>query len=53
MQRGLEVCLDLGIVRGKDAVSRVRGLTVDGLAALAPWSFGRGRRWHARRPRGT
>jgi len=34
LQCGLEVGLDLRVVRGKDPMARVRGLTVDGLAAL-------------------
>ena len=33
LERGLEVGLDLGVVRGKDPVAGVRGLAVDGLAA--------------------
>ena len=37
VERGLEVGLDFGIVRGKDAVSGVRGLTMNGLATLS-WS---------------
>ena len=34
VERGLEIGLDLGVVRGEDAVAGVGGLTVDGLAAL-------------------
>ena len=34
VERGLEIGLDLGVVGGEDAVAGVRGLAVDGLAAL-------------------
>ena len=34
VEGGLEIGLDLGVVRGEDAMAGVRGLAVDGLAAL-------------------
>ena len=35
VERNLEICLDLGIVRGKDTVAGVGGLAMDCLAALS------------------
>ncbi len=43
VERGLEIGLDLGVIGGEDAVAGVRGLAVDGLAALG-WR-GRWLRW--------
>jgi hypothetical protein len=34
VERNLEICLDLGVVRGKDTVAGVGGLAMDCLAAL-------------------
>jgi hypothetical protein len=43
VERRLEVRLDLGVVRGEDAVPGIGRLTVDGLAPIATGRLGRGR----------